>query len=541
MEAWDIIVLGDSIAGLRAAGEAASKGANVLLINSGGLGSGDSSAIDGFAAHINEETNRDHRNDTIRNGAFLNNQDIVVEYTNQAIRQLDLMERWGFIWKRDSKGIPASLKLPGHNKPRVSSAGDANKREAQQIFEEQVMRHGVVRRGDQVPISLVHDDQRVNGLIVMDMITGNLISIQCKAMIIADDGAQNIFTDGSVGLGLGLAAEAGLPLSDLEFFSSSPLGVKDSDIILPLTMLADGAKLLESNGNEIEYDQSGGIIAVCNAISQAENPVIDARDLGSESTWWSSEFSRLKSRTGIDMQKQTVAVENRINLGIGGIAVDEHSRAVVGKWSRWFTGLYAAGQSANTGLHGAASLPGNSFLDSVVSGYSAGAHAADWVKNQPFGKVSSMNEMFTDIQDSIESQIEDTDGLVVRSGVISSKLNSIMNGVKESGWSTSSLESAAKDLASLKEKSTKLHLDNKSFVMNTNFLINQQLKTAVNLASMVVASANSRKESRGVFNRADFPEMDSELMHHSLVDINSNVDKLAIRKGSTGNWVLPPA
>ena len=60
MEAWDIIVLGDSIAGLRAAGEAASKGANVLLINSGGLGSGDSSAIDGFAAHVNEETNRDH-------------------------------------------------------------------------------------------------------------------------------------------------------------------------------------------------------------------------------------------------------------------------------------------------------------------------------------------------------------------------------------------------------------------------------------------------------------------------------------------------
>ena len=403
------------------------------------------------------------------------------------------------------------------------------------------MRHGVVRRGDQVPISLVHDDQRVNGLIVMDMITGNLISIQCKALIIADDGAQNIFTDGSVGLGLGLAAEAGLPLSDLEFFSSSPLGVKDSDIILPLTILADGAKLLESNGSEIEYDQSGGIIAVCNAISQAENPVIDARDLGSESTWWSSEFSRLKSRTGIDMQKQTVAVENRINLGIGGIAVDEHSRAVVGKWSRWFTGLYAAGQSANTGLHGAASLPGNSFLDSVVSGYSAGAHAADWVKNQPFGKVSSMNEMFTDIQESIESQIEDTDGLVVRSGVISSKLNSIMNGVKESGWSTSSLESAAKELDSLKEKSAKLHLDNKSFVMNTNFLINQQLKTAVNLASMVVASANSRKESRGVFNRADFPEMDSELMHHSLVDINSNVDKLAIRKGSTGNWVLPPA
>ena len=451
------------------------------------------------------------------------------------------MERWGFIWKRDSKGIPASLKLPGHNKPRVSSAGDANKREAQQIFEEQVMRHGVVRRGDQVPISLVHDEQRVNGLIVMDMITGSLISIQCKALIVADEGVQNIFADGSVGLGLGLVAEAGLPLSDLEFFSSSPLGVKDTNIILPLTMLADGAKLLESNGSEIEYDQNGGLIAVCDAISQADNPVIDARNLGSESTWWSSEFSRLKTRTGIDMQKQTVAVENRINLSIGGIAVDEHSRAVVGKWSRWFTGLYAAGQAANTGLHGAASLPGNSFLDSVVSGCAAGSHASEWVKNQPFGTVSSMNAMFSKVQESIEAQVKDSDGLVVRSGVISSKLNSIMNGVKESGWTTSSLESAAKDLNSLKKKASELHLDNKSFVMNTNFLTNQQLKAAVNLASMVIASAMSREESRGMFSRADFPEMDSDQMHHSLVDIDSNVDKLAIRKGSSGNWVLRPA
>ena len=113
-----------------------------------------------------------------------------------------------------------------------------------------------------MPISLVHDDQRVNGIIVMDMINGNLISIQCKALIIADQGAQNIFTDGSVGLGLGLVADAGLPLCDMEFFSSTPLGIKDTNLILPTTILADGAEILESDGSAIEYDTAGGIGAL---------------------------------------------------------------------------------------------------------------------------------------------------------------------------------------------------------------------------------------------------------------------------------------
>jgi len=541
MEAWDIIVIGDSIAGLRAASEAASNGANVLLINSSSLGAGDSSAIDGFAAHVNEETSRDHRNDTIRNGEFLNNQDIVVHYTNQAIRQLDLMERWGFTWKRDQKGIPASMKLPGHNKPRVSGAGDANKRESQLIFEEQVMRHGVVRRGDQVPISLVHDEQRVNGIIVMDMINGNLISIQCKALIIADQGAQNIFTDGSVGLGLGLVTDAGLPLCDMEFFASTPLGIKDTNLILPTTILADGAEILESDGSSIEYDAAGGIGALCDAISNAKNPILDARNLGAESVWWTTEFERVKSRCGIDLSKQTIAIENRISMSIGGIAVDEQSRAVVGKWSRWFTGLYAAGQAANTGLHGASALPGNSFLDSVASGYAAGKSAADWTKEQGFGAVSSMNEAFKEAENNLKAQLEDSEGLVIRSGVISSKLNSIMSAVVDSGWSSASLESAKNDLRALNEKTSNLHLDNKSFVLNTNFLMNQQLKTAVKLASIVIASANSREESRGAFRRIDFPETNADLMHHSLVDKDSNTDKLAIRKGSSGNWVLPPA
>ena len=77
MEAWDIIVIGDGPAALRSAAQSAKHGAKTLLISSSALGGGDNSALDGLAAPIQEMNNRGHREDTIKSGYFLCDQDIV--------------------------------------------------------------------------------------------------------------------------------------------------------------------------------------------------------------------------------------------------------------------------------------------------------------------------------------------------------------------------------------------------------------------------------------------------------------------------------
>ena len=84
------------------------------------------------------------------------------------------------------------------------------------------------------------------------------------------------------------------------------------------------------------------------------------------------------------MNKYTVGLENRVNQTLGGIATDECGRAVIGSWSRWFTGLYAAGDAACSGLNGAGALPGNRLLDALSGGSSSGSHASEWVKGQSF-------------------------------------------------------------------------------------------------------------------------------------------------------------
>ena len=165
MEAWDIIVIGDGPAALRASASAAKAGASTLMMSADSLGAGNNSALDGIAAPLKESTTKSYRDDTIRAGGFLCDQDIVSTRVSEATRQVDLLERWGVIFRRDADGIPLVRKAAGHTLPRLASSGDSMVRETQQVLEEQCMKHGVIRRGDQVPLQLVHTNEQVHGLI----------------------------------------------------------------------------------------------------------------------------------------------------------------------------------------------------------------------------------------------------------------------------------------------------------------------------------------------------------------------------------------
>ena len=219
MEAWDIIVIGDGPAALRAAASGAKAGATTLMMSADSLGSGSLTALDGIAAPLKESTTKSHRDDTIRAGAFLCDQDIVSSRISQATRQVDLLERWGVIFRRDPDGIPLVRRAAGHSLPRLAGAGDSMARETQQVLEEQCMKHGVSRRGDQLPLHLVHTDEEVHGLIALDMTTGSLNALQAKSIIIADGGYEGVWNGSAIGLGVDLAMRTGLAIRDLEFVS----------------------------------------------------------------------------------------------------------------------------------------------------------------------------------------------------------------------------------------------------------------------------------------------------------------------------------
>ena len=540
MEAWDIIVLGDGPAALRAAASAAKAGATTLMMSSESLGVGNSAAMDGLAAPLREDTTRSYREDTIRAGDYLCDQDIVSTRISQATRQVDLLERWGVIFRRDSDGIPLVRKAAGHSKPRLTGAGDAMVRETQQVLEEQCLHQGVVRRGDQIPMELVHTHQSVHGIIVLDLSTGLLVPLQSKAIIIADGGFEGAWNNSPAGLGIDIAMRAGLALRDLEFVAWSPLSVEGTNITLPLGLLADGATLYQSNGSPIEVDLYSDTTKLATAISSHSNAVLDLRNLGESSKWWNQTSELITTRLGIDITRQTIPIQPRINTTLGGITTDEHGRAISGKWSRWFTGLYAAGDAASSGLHGAGMVAGNRLLDALAGGDAAGKHAAEYCSKTAHTGRGAIELSSGACEADLDMDLAPAEGAVQRAGALYARLNEIMNHSMGASRNEKDLVSAIDSLTELLLSADDVHIDDHSRLFNTNLLDVMRLKASIRLSLAATRSALARTESRGTHQRADFEESDDEQLHHTLIDAEGNISQLALRKGPSGTWVLSP-
>ena len=540
MEAWDVIVIGDGSAALRAAASAAKGGATTLMMSADSLGTGDSTALDGIAAPLREDTTRSYREDTIRAGDYLCDQDIVATRVSQATRQVDLLERWGVIFRRDSDGIPMVRRASGHSKPRLTGAGDAMTREIQQVLEEQCFRHGVVCRGDQLPLELVHTDQSIHGIIALDMSTGHLTPLQSKAIIIADGGFEGAWTGTPVGLGLDLAMKAGLAVRDLEFVAWAPLAVKETNVTIPLGMLADGATLHQASGIEIEVDQFSDTTTLANAIASHPDAVLDARNLGESSVWWKQTTELLTTRLGINPDRQTIPIHPRISTTLGGIATDEHGRAISGKWSRWFTGLYAAGDAACSGLHGAGMVAGNRLLDALAGGGAAGEHAAKYASNSKFSGRAAIEIASGACEADLDFDLTSAEGPVQRTGPLFSKLVEVMNEGVSYTRNEDGLAASISSLTELQALAETVQIDDSNRLYNTNLLDVMRLKAAIRLGLATARSALDRTESRGTHCRTDYEEPDSEQLHHTLIDTFGNISKLALRKGTSGTWVLTP-
>lgn len=539
MEAWDVIVIGDGPAALRSAAEAAKQGASTLVISVNALGSETHLGQEGVAASLQESNNRGHREDTIRAGYFLNDQDIVASRTADAGRQVDLLERWGVNFRRDAHGIPLVRKAPGHGMGRNADAGDATGREIQHVLEEQCMRHGVTRRGDHLPLSLIHTNQSVSGVTVVDLVNGRIAALQAKAVILADGGFEGSFSHGAVGLGLDLALRAGVPLRDMEFIAHTPLGIKDTNMILPLGLLHDGATLHDSNGTDIEVGD-GGLDSLCQAISSAMQPVIDARNLGDSSVWWEAVFRSVKQRTGIDMSRQTIEIESRPYSTLGGVTVDESGRAILSSWSRWFTGLYAAGDASCSGFHGADLLAGNQMLDALLGGAAAGAHAGEWVKHRKFANAQTAHDAEAAALADHSAVSDNSEEGVVRIGHVVTKVREAVQSGLGYNRSAGELESAITSLEAAGVLAESIHVDQASLIANTNIVEIARVQASARLALVSAQSALAREESRGCHHRSDFIESSEEHLHHYTVNQIGEVNTLALRKSKTGNWILPP-
>ena len=208
-----------------------------------------------------------------------------------------------------------------------------------------------------------------------------------------------------------------------------------------------------------------------------------------------------------------------------------------------FAGLYAAGDAACSGLHGAGPAAGNHLLDALAGGSAAGTHAGSYVEVSKFSGSDKLLHQLSEDESTLSSMLSvDARDDAPRVGEIRFTLSKIMAKHMGLNRSETSLNTAAEKLSELAGRAAGMRLDySDSLLMNQNLVENIRMRSMVTIAQAAVTAALQRQESRGTHSREDFTGRDDEtFLKHSLVGADGASDWLPLRKSIRGSWLLAP-
>ena len=255
MEAWGVIVLGRGPAALRAAISAADSGAIPIIIDGGSIASGSGAApLSGIAASLNETSPSSHIEDTISAGGDTTDKAAAARICDKAVGTLAELERWGLVLRRDDSELPHLSQVDGHSVARLAGCGDSTVRDVTRVLEEQVIKRGITRRSDMLPISLVMDNGQTRGIVALDIESGEIVALQSKAVILASDGYQGLWSDPANGAGTGVAISAGsgVALSGMGHVPMHALTVSGTDLSIPMEVLGSGGRIRKETGEDVD-------------------------------------------------------------------------------------------------------------------------------------------------------------------------------------------------------------------------------------------------------------------------------------------------
>lgn len=480
MESWDVLVLGEGPAALRAAIAASDAGVRPLLVSGSSVGAASGyPPISGFSASLNETSPSSHIQDTITAGGDDTDKIAASRICSSAVEALSELERWGLVLRRSQDGLPHLADISGHTFPRVAGCGDSTVREITRTLEEQTMKRAINRKSDLLPVALVMDNNQARGIVALDIESGDLMPIQAKAIIIASQGYQGIWSTPSHGTGNGLAISnaAGIRLKGMGTIPMHALTISGMGMVLPMDILGSGGRIRKESGEDAS---PGEVIG-------GEPCVLDMRSMEeSADGWFENTSSKVLDRTGLDIRTEVLPLSPRVVSTTGGIPIDDHCRAVFDSGKMWYTGLFAAGRSAYTGMHGRSPLPGNLIMEEVVTGAVAGKHAGEWCKNSQFGGSRMIEKTLSESQEKID-QMFSSEGNPV--GHTAKALSSAMRIVDGSGDQSS----MAVAQASINEISNiGIRVTDPSRRMNTELAMALHLEGLMSLASLI--SSNEEEE-----------------------------------------------
>lgn len=547
----DIIIVGAGGAGLRASIAIAesSPNLNVALISKVYPMRSHTCAAEGGAAGVKsvDDSFDLHFEDTVGGGDWLCDQDVVENFVKQAPRELTQLEHWGCPWSREEDGTVAVRPFGGMKKKRTWYAADKSGFHILHTLFQTSLQYSSIKRYDEFfALDLLHVDGKCRGVVAMEMRSGLFFQFNAPVVIMATGGGGQVFpftTNGAVktGDGMAMAYRAGVPLKDMEFVQYHPTGLPGTGILLTEGCRGEGGILVNKDGYRYLQDYGMGPETPIGE-PQLKTMELGPRDRLSQAFWHEQQkgntvkthwgdcvlmdmrhlgekkiLERLplvhelaNAYVGVDMIKDPVPVRPVIHFMMGGIDSNLDGESPM-------PGLFAIGEAACSGLHGANRLGSNSLTDLLVSGKRSADQAIVYASQSDIsGDEKLLESQVKKIIASVRDLLLQADGDETISGIRSEMRKALEEGAgiyrDQDGTTT-----ACEKISELRKRYQKITINDKSNVFNTDLQTALELRNLLEVAETIAEASLERRESRGAHQRLDYPERDdTNYLKHSL-------------------------
>jgi len=553
-----VMVVGGGLAGLRAAIEAADKGADVAILSlvypvrshsgaaQGGVNAALANAEDG-----KDDTTDKHAFDTVKGSDYLADQDAVEIMAREAPARIIEMEHWGCPFSRTKEGKIAQRPFGGGAFPRTCYASDKTGHYMLHTLFEQVLKRKIKIYSEWASSYLIVQDGAVCGVVALHMPTGQIEAFQAGAVIMATGGYGRVYAKSTnalinTGYGMAMAYFAGAPLEDMEFVQFHPTSLYGTNILITEGARGEGGLLFNAKGERFmqKYAPTAMELAPRDMVARAiqteinegrgfENAYVhlDLKHLGRQKI-----LERLPgirditvSFAGIDPIDSPIPILPGQHYSMGGIATNVWGETEM-------PGLFAAGECACVSVHGANRLGGNSLLDTILFGKRAGERAAQVVK----GKAKSANE--TIFKGAVEKAQQAYASLVGGNGnedpgqirdEMRLAMFELVGIFREQGQVTQAIAK----IGELQERYKKVRAcyGGKSF--NWDLVRTFELGGQLQVAEVIARGALSRQESRGSHFRRDYPTRDDKnWLKHTLAYFSTGGPGFKYKPVTINRW-----